>query len=74
MLWCTILAGVSSYGGGARNSPRRSLVGGELRSRMHDGEAQALTFDDGGGELQGTAHDKVGQNGCGAGCRSPTSG
>jgi hypothetical protein len=28
----------------------------------------------GGGELQGMAHDKVGQNGCGAGRRTPASG
>jgi hypothetical protein len=27
-----------------------------------------------GGELQGMAHDKVGQNGCGAGRRTPASG
>jgi hypothetical protein len=59
---------------GARSSPRGSSPGGELRSRMRGGEAQALTFGDGGGELQGTAHDEVGQNGCGEGCRSRTSG
>jgi hypothetical protein len=41
---------------------------------MRGGEAQALTFGDGGGELQGTAHDEVGQNGRDEGCRSRTSG
>jgi hypothetical protein len=59
---------------GARNSTRGSLAGGELWSRTRGGEAQALTFSDGGWELQGIAHDKVGQNECGAGCRSPTLG
>jgi hypothetical protein len=39
---------------------------------MRRGEAQALTFGDGGGELQGTAHDEVGKNGCDEGCRSRT--
>jgi hypothetical protein len=29
---------------------------------------QAPNFDDGGGTLQGSAHDMVGQNGCVAGC------
>jgi hypothetical protein len=58
---------------GARNSPRGSSAGKELQGRTRGGEAQALTFGDGGRDLQGTAHDKVGQNGCGAGCRSPTS-
>jgi hypothetical protein len=59
---------------GARNSPRGSSIGGELWSRMCGSEAQTLTFGDGGGKLQGTAHDKVGQNGCGVGCRTLTSG
>jgi hypothetical protein len=40
---------------------------------MRGGEAQALTFGNGGGELQGIAHDKVRQNSCGAGYRSPAS-
>jgi hypothetical protein len=44
------------------------------QSRMRGGEVQALTFGDGGGELQRTTHDKVGRNGCSAGSRSPTSG
>jgi hypothetical protein len=46
---------------GARNSPRGSSTGGGLQSRMCGGYVQALTFGDGGGgELQGTANDKVG--------------
>jgi hypothetical protein len=53
---------------GARNSPRGSSTDGELQSRMRGARAQASTFDDGGGKFQGTAHDKVGKNGCGAGC------
>jgi hypothetical protein len=57
-----------------RNSPRGSLAGGELQSKTRGDEAQASTFSDGGGELQGKAHDKVVENGCSAGCRSPTSG
>jgi hypothetical protein len=57
-----------------RNSPKGSLASGELWSRTCGGEAQASSFGDGGGELQGMAYDKVGQNGCGAGCRSPTLG
>jgi hypothetical protein len=59
---------------GAKNSPRGASVGGELRSRTRGGEAQASTFDNGGGELQGMTHDKVGQNRCGAGCRTPALG
>jgi hypothetical protein len=31
---------------------------------MHDGEAQASTFGDGGGEHQGTTHNEVWQNRC----------
>jgi hypothetical protein len=38
------------------------------------GRAQASAFGNGMGKLQGMAHEKVGQNGCGAGCRTPTSG
>jgi hypothetical protein len=49
---------------GVRNSPRGSLAGRELQSRTRGDEAQASTFGHGGRELQGTAHDKVGQNGC----------
>jgi hypothetical protein len=62
------LDGVSSYGdGGVRGTHQRgSLAGRELQSKTCGGEAQALTFNDGGGEFQGIAHDKVGQNGCGA--------
>jgi hypothetical protein len=59
---------------GARNSPSWSSIGGELWSRTRGGKAQASTFGDGGRKLEGTAHDKVGQNGCDAGCRTPTSG
>jgi hypothetical protein len=51
-----------------------SSADGELRSTMRDGEAQALTFGDGGGEHQGIAHDEVGQNRCGVVSRWPTSG
>jgi hypothetical protein len=74
-LWCTILDVVSSDGGGGvRETHQGVFSGGEFQSRMRSSEAQASTFGDGGKELQGTAHDKVGQNGCGAGCRSPMSG
>jgi hypothetical protein len=59
---------------GARNSTRGSSTGGELWSRMRGGKVQASTFGDGGGKLQGMAHDKVGQNGCGVGCRTSASG
>jgi hypothetical protein len=59
---------------GVSNSPSGSLADGELWSRMCGDKAQASTFSDDSGELQGIAHDKVGQNGCGTGCRSPTSG
>jgi hypothetical protein len=59
---------------GLGNSPGASSAGGELRSRACGSEAQALTFGDGGRELQGAAHNVAGQNGCGASCRSPTSG
>jgi hypothetical protein len=59
---------------GLANSPVGSSAGGELRSRACGSEAQALIFGDGGGELQGAAHNEVGQNGCGASCRAPTSG
>jgi hypothetical protein len=54
-----------------RNSPRGSSVDGELRSKTRGSEAQASTFDDGGSELQGRAHDEVGQNGHGEVHRSP---
>jgi hypothetical protein len=59
---------------GVRNSPSGSSTGGELWRKARDSEAQASTLVDSGRELQGTAHDMVGQNGCGAGCRTPTSG
>jgi hypothetical protein len=57
----------------ARNSPRGSSSNGGLRSRTCDGKVQASIFGDGGGTLQGSAHDKVEQNGCGAGCKTPAS-
>jgi hypothetical protein len=41
---------------------------------MCGGKVQASTFDDCGGMLQRSAHDKVLQNGSGAGCRTPASG
>jgi hypothetical protein len=56
------------------NSPGGSSAGGELRSRACGSEAQALIFGDGGGELQGAAHNEAGQNRCGASCRAPMSG
>jgi hypothetical protein len=59
---------------GERNSPRGSSADRELQSRTRGGEAQASTFGDSGGELQGTAHDEVGQNGCGKVRRSLGSG
>jgi hypothetical protein len=51
-----------------------SSAGSELRSRTHDGEAQAFTFGDAGKEHQGTTHDKVGQNRCDVVSRWPASG
>jgi hypothetical protein len=59
---------------GLGNSRGGSSAGGELRSRACGREAQALTFGDGGRELQGAAHNEARQNGCGASCRSPMSG
>jgi hypothetical protein len=47
-----------------------SSTGGGLRSRTRGGKVQASTFNDGGGKLQGMAHDKVGQNGCDPICRT----
>jgi hypothetical protein len=58
---------------GLGNSPGGSSAGGEW-SRACGSEAQALTFGDGGRELQGAAHNEAGQNECGASFRSPTSG
>jgi hypothetical protein len=58
----------------ARNSPRRSSTGCGVRSRTCGGKVQASTFGDSGGTLQGSAHNKVGPNGCGAECRTPASG
>jgi hypothetical protein len=48
--------------------------GGGLQSRTCDSKVQTSTFSDSGGTLQLSAHDKVGQNGCGVGCRTPASG
>jgi hypothetical protein len=48
-----------------------SSTSGGLRSRMCGGKVQASTFHDGGVTLQGSAHDKVGPNGCDAECRTP---
>jgi hypothetical protein len=59
---------------GLGNSLGGSSAGGELWSRACGSEAQALTFGDGGRELQGAAHNEAGQNGCGASSRAPTSG
>jgi hypothetical protein len=59
---------------GARNSPRGSSTSGGLWSRTRGGKGQASNFGDSEGKLQGMAHDKVGQNGCGAGCRTLASG
>jgi hypothetical protein len=50
----------------ARNSPRGSSTGRGLQSRMCGSKVQASTFGDDGRTLQGSAHDKVGPNGCGA--------
>jgi hypothetical protein len=58
----------------ARNSWRGSSTGGRLWSRMCGGKVHASTFSDGGGALQGSAHDKVEPNGCGVECRTPASG
>jgi hypothetical protein len=51
-----------------------SSIGGGLWSRTCGSKVRASTFDDGGGTLQGLAHDKVGPKGCGAECRTPASG
>jgi hypothetical protein len=45
------------------------LVDGDQRKTACDGEAQVLTFDNGGRELQRTALDAVGQNGHDEECR-----
>jgi hypothetical protein len=58
----------------ARNSARGSSTSGGLRSRACSDKVRASTFDDGGGMLQGSAHGKVGWNGCSANRRTPTSG
>jgi hypothetical protein len=50
----------------ARNLPRGPSTGRGLQSRMCSGKVQASTFSEGGGMLQGSAHNKVGPNGCGA--------
>jgi hypothetical protein len=50
------------------------MGGGGLRSWTCDDKVQASTFSDGGGMLQGSAHDKVGPNGCGMKRRIPASG
>jgi hypothetical protein len=44
-----------------------------LQSRTCGGKVQASTFSDGGGTLQGSAHDKVRPNGCGTEHRTPAS-
>jgi hypothetical protein len=41
---------------------RGSSTSGGLRSMMRGSKVQGSTFSDGGGMLQGSAHDKVGQN------------
>jgi hypothetical protein len=57
-----------------RNLPKGSSTDRGLRSRTCGGKVQASTFGDGGGTLQGSAHDKVGPNGCSVECRTPASG
>jgi hypothetical protein len=51
---------------GARSSLGRVFGSGELWSGALDGKSFFLTFGDDDRELQGTTHDVVGQNGCGA--------
>jgi hypothetical protein len=58
----------------ARNSPRVSSTDRGLQSRMCGSKVQTSTFGNGGGMLQGSAHDKVGPNGCGTKRRTPASG
>jgi hypothetical protein len=65
-LWCSIFGGFSSYGiGRVRGThlggfqPLGSSGAGRVAARL---------------KLQGMAHDKVGQNGCGIGWRTPTLG
>jgi hypothetical protein len=69
--WCFLLL---QNRWSARNSPREPSTGGGLRRRTCGCKVQVSTFDDGGGTLQGSAHDKVGANGCGAEHRTPASG
>jgi hypothetical protein len=57
-----------------RNLPKGSSTDRGLRSRTCGGKVQASTFGDGGGTLQGSAHDKVGPNGFSVECRTPASG
>jgi hypothetical protein len=57
-----------------RNSPRGSSIGGGLHSRTCGRKVQASIFGDSGGTLQGSSHDKVGTNRCGAKCRTPALG
>jgi hypothetical protein len=59
---------------GVRNSPRGSSIGGGLHSRTCGHKVQASIFGDSGGTLQGSSHDKVGTNRCGAKCRTPALG
>jgi hypothetical protein len=56
-----------------RKSPRVSSTGRGLQSRTCGGKVQASTFDDDGGMLQGSAHDKVGPNGWSVEHRTPVS-
>jgi hypothetical protein len=69
--WCFLFLRNPSSG---RNSLRGSSKNRGLRSRTCGGKVQASTFSDGGGMLQGLAHDKVGSNGGGIERRTPASG
>jgi hypothetical protein len=74
-LWCSVFGVFSSYGtGGVRGTHQGSLLPREgLQSRTCGSKVQASTFNDSGGTLQGSAHDKDGPNGCGAEHRTPAS-
>jgi hypothetical protein len=59
---------------GCEEHTKESSTGEGVWSRMCGGKVQASIFGDGGGTLQGSAHDKAGQNGWAVGCRTPASG
>jgi hypothetical protein len=74
-LRCSVFVGFSSYGtSGCKELTKGVFFRWGLRSRTCGNKVQASTFGNGGGTLQGSAHDKVGPNGCGVERRTPASG